>query len=259
MTYYDILEVSENASFETIRAAYKALAKKYHPDVFSGDPLFANEKIKQINSAYEVLSDIYKRKAYDEELKTKKQQETTKTNTINDYRRDIYIKRRMQRRYAFIRCIPLAIVLLVIILVGIIGDINDKINDPDRNLTPVSEPASGTIFVGSNHRNASQITITAPMDQSCVVKLKTSNGQTKLYFYVRAGDTVTIGVPCQHLYVYFACGKTWYGNENLFGSKTTYSMDSSICDFSNYTWEYTLQKTQNGNFSQKYINENDFK
>ena len=38
MTYYEILEVAETASEEVIRMAYKALAKKYHPDVFKGDP-----------------------------------------------------------------------------------------------------------------------------------------------------------------------------------------------------------------------------
>lgn len=65
MTYYDILQVSENASEEVIRMAYKALAKKYHPDVFDGDPKIAEQKMKELNEAYEVLSNQQKRMEYD--------------------------------------------------------------------------------------------------------------------------------------------------------------------------------------------------
>ena len=65
MTYYEILQVTENASYEVIHMAYKALVKKYHPDLFIGDPKFAEEKMKEINMAYEVLSDRNKRAEYD--------------------------------------------------------------------------------------------------------------------------------------------------------------------------------------------------
>ena len=73
MTYYEILEVSESASKEVIHMAYKALAKKYHPDVFKGDYNFANSKMKQINEAYEVLSNPEKRKVYDDTIKKYRQ------------------------------------------------------------------------------------------------------------------------------------------------------------------------------------------
>ena len=56
MTYYEILEVTENASEDTIKAAYRALAKKYHPDTFVGNKLFAESKMQEINQAYYVLS-----------------------------------------------------------------------------------------------------------------------------------------------------------------------------------------------------------
>lgn len=65
MTYYEILEISEKASQEVIRMAYKALCKKYHPDVYQGDKNFAEEKMKQINEAYETLSDETKKRQYD--------------------------------------------------------------------------------------------------------------------------------------------------------------------------------------------------
>ncbi|HXV46733.1 MAG TPA: DnaJ domain-containing protein [Nitrososphaera sp.] len=61
--YYAIFGVSEKASYKEIRHAYRRLARKYHPDRNSS--AFAEEMIKKINSALEVLSDETKRKQYD--------------------------------------------------------------------------------------------------------------------------------------------------------------------------------------------------
>ncbi len=66
MNYYEILEVSPNASQEIIKIAYKNLAKKYHPD--TSNEKNAAEKMKRINEAYEVLSDSEKREEYDESI-----------------------------------------------------------------------------------------------------------------------------------------------------------------------------------------------
>ena len=62
--YYAILGVSEQAKYYEIRAAYRRLARKYHPDVNSSLP--NEEMIKTINAAFEVLSDKEKRRQYDE-------------------------------------------------------------------------------------------------------------------------------------------------------------------------------------------------
>lgn len=62
--YYDILGVSQNATADDIKHAYKKLAKQYHPDR-NPDNKEAEEKFKQINEAYEVLGDENKRKQYD--------------------------------------------------------------------------------------------------------------------------------------------------------------------------------------------------
>jgi DnaJ-class molecular chaperone len=61
--YYAIMGVSEQASYREIRAAFRRLAKKYHPDLNSS--LNAEETIKKINAAFEILSDKEKRKQYD--------------------------------------------------------------------------------------------------------------------------------------------------------------------------------------------------
>lgn len=63
--YYEVLGIAENASGEEIKKAYRKLARKYHPDVNPGNK-DAEEKFKEINEAYNVLSDETKRKTYDE-------------------------------------------------------------------------------------------------------------------------------------------------------------------------------------------------
>lgn len=63
--YYKILGVDKNATEKEIKAAYRKLARKYHPDVNPNDPQ-AETKFKEINEANEVLSDPEKRSKYDQ-------------------------------------------------------------------------------------------------------------------------------------------------------------------------------------------------
>jgi curved DNA-binding protein len=64
--YYEILGVDRKAQDKEIKSAYRKLARKWHPDLHSGkDKEKAEEKIKQINEAYEVLKDKEKREKYD--------------------------------------------------------------------------------------------------------------------------------------------------------------------------------------------------
>jgi molecular chaperone DnaJ len=61
--YYAVLGVSDKASYKQIKYAYRRLARKYHPD--RNNSVFAEEMIKKINTAFEVLSDETKRAQYD--------------------------------------------------------------------------------------------------------------------------------------------------------------------------------------------------
>jgi molecular chaperone DnaJ len=61
--YYEVLEVDRNASKEDLKKAYRRLARRYHPDVSSVEG--ADERFKEINEAYEVLSNENSRAAYD--------------------------------------------------------------------------------------------------------------------------------------------------------------------------------------------------
>ena len=75
-TLYEILEVSQTASKEVIEKAYKTLVKKYHPDLQSEeDKKQAERTMKQLNEAYEILSDDEKRKEYDQTLEEARKQE----------------------------------------------------------------------------------------------------------------------------------------------------------------------------------------
>lgn len=71
-TYYEILEVREDASSEVVKMAYKGLVRKHHPDVNFADKEISEKVMKELNEAYEVLSDTGARAQYDlylEELK----------------------------------------------------------------------------------------------------------------------------------------------------------------------------------------------
>ncbi len=94
--YYEILEVNKKASKEVIEKAYKVLVKKYHPDLYTGQKKnYAEEKIKEINEAYSVLTDEFMKEQYDAELEkqeqedlykkyNQKQNENTKRNINNE-------------------------------------------------------------------------------------------------------------------------------------------------------------------------------
>ncbi len=63
--YYEVLGISKGASETDIKKAFRKLARKYHPDVNPGDKA-SEQKFKEINEAYEVLSDAKKRQQYDQ-------------------------------------------------------------------------------------------------------------------------------------------------------------------------------------------------
>lgn len=276
MTHYDILQVTQTASPEVIQMAYKALVKKYHPDVYQGDITFATQKIKEINEAYRILSSPVLRQEYDRAINLSStqnqrtntqhtynsgynsQHNTSTTNTsyssqytntgYNTYNSttNTYSKpsKSTTKKYLFI---------LIAIMIAFFFAFGNKEKEPD-----IPVPYSGQILAGKSYYNESEITVKSSSSEDCVVKLKTANGTTRVMFYVRAGQTVTVGVPAESLYVYFASGKKWYGTEELFGKNTQYSKDAQICNFRDYTWEYTLTPVSGGNFNDTPVNASEF-
>lgn len=133
--YYYVLGLSENATADEIKVAFKKLAIKYHPDKHAGDSAM-EEKFKEINEAYQVLSDPYEKTRFDLKLKYQQfssSQETsyastsrpphtyrqTRTNQRPPYRRshskEDYRKNAIATAYAF--GIAFAIGLLVMMVV----------------------------------------------------------------------------------------------------------------------------------------------
>ncbi|WMJ74282.1 DnaJ domain-containing protein [Cytophagaceae bacterium ABcell3] len=81
-TYYQILGISPTANQEEIKAAFKKLAVKYHPDKNPGSS-FAEEHFKKVNEAYQVLSDPRKRKQYDLRQMYQRQRSYSSTSTAS--------------------------------------------------------------------------------------------------------------------------------------------------------------------------------
>ncbi len=75
--HYTILEISKDATEEQIKAAYKKLAKKYHPDLNKEES--SSFKMRQINESYEVLGDKEKKKEYDISIEPKENKEIFNT------------------------------------------------------------------------------------------------------------------------------------------------------------------------------------
>lgn len=83
--YYGILEVNEKASQEIIEKAYKTLVKKYHPDLYSSvEKRETEKKLKEINEAYNILSDSFLRSQYDLELQKERNRVQTSQNTSRE-------------------------------------------------------------------------------------------------------------------------------------------------------------------------------
>ncbi len=92
--YYDLLEVTPKASTEVIEKAYKVLVKKYHPDLYQGEErIYAEEKVKELNEAYKVLSSSFLREQYDLEL-----EKQNSFNNVNDFN-NRNIERNTKRNY----------------------------------------------------------------------------------------------------------------------------------------------------------------
>ncbi len=66
--HYRVLQVTRDAESEVIERAYKALARKYHPDRATGEASRDNRRMQEVNEAYRVLGDPARRRAYDATL-----------------------------------------------------------------------------------------------------------------------------------------------------------------------------------------------
>lgn len=91
-THYDSLNVTEDAPQEVVRAAYRALSLKYHPDT-TGGSRHALHKMQTLNEAYAILSDANKRAGYDGELRRQRHPPSSASAAAPTVRHHVHIGR----------------------------------------------------------------------------------------------------------------------------------------------------------------------
>ncbi len=81
--YYEVLQIDRNASSDSIKAAYRTMCKKYHPDTYLGSRKVAEERIRAINEAYGVLRNPLDKARYDERYDAMKRPKAAPSRTVS--------------------------------------------------------------------------------------------------------------------------------------------------------------------------------
>lgn len=133
-----------------------------------------------------------------------------------------------------------------------------EVKNPDAGLMAEDKPESGTVLDGSEYGYA-RISVAASGNASAYIKVLNPDDTLQVEFYVRASEEGYVDVPQGTYNVHFAQGKTWYGTEDRFGSKTVYGKDDGVELFSyGEGVQYSPTYTTNGNLHLKKLNKNDF-
>ncbi len=135
--YYEVLKVKKTASSDEIKKAYHVLASKYHPDKHPENQKYAEDMMKDINIAHEVLLDAESRRKYDESLES---------NFVNQnvYESQAYYSKEEEGEPP-----PIfeslkehrILILAAIVIIGIIlfGEKRHPIEAPTQNIIPIEK------------------------------------------------------------------------------------------------------------------------
>ena len=100
--YYELLEVSKNASPDTIKKVFRMMIKKNHPDLFEGEEkIRAEAKVKELNEAYEILINESSRNKYDLELEEFNKRDDEAIQTLME--ENAYLKSVIEEKNRLIR------------------------------------------------------------------------------------------------------------------------------------------------------------
>ena len=259
-TLYDILQVSENASDEVIKAAYLSLIKKYHPDSNLAFRKEATEMTVLLNDAYSVLSNPQKRKEYDASLHSTAayQASTSKTPPRQSYS-NLKPGDRSWTCMAkiFVGCMLALLIYLIFMVFHSSNEPSAPIVESTVQTTVVAEndssvaseetvpkqyreyaaPSHGSVLLGSLDVSYGDdylvdfewsgviyapLRIEPPTDNKYYcVKFQSITSDRKYMFFIRGGQrALDYNIICDTYVVSFATGYTWYGNEYLFGEET---------------------------------------
>ena len=121
-------------------------------------------------------------------------------------------------------------------------------------------PASGASYCYSNKARTSSLSVNPSFGSHYFIKLvDVTTGKPALICFIRSGCNATVDVPPGTYEIRYASGKTWYGEERLFGPETSYSKADKTFEFASRSgYTITLFKVHNGNLRTSSINKNSF-
>ena len=281
MTYYELLEVSEAASEEMIRMAYRLKTKKYHPDVFAGDKQTAEEMMKKINLAAEVLLNPNRRTEYDRYLILSRKNTATSNDKSSTYgteseapnpfkKKETKYTKPTKGSKAGAKAGWIFVALMLILSISL--TLKERFGEKKPIL---DEPNTGYCFVWENcgFEGVSPLEINNTRSDGCYIVVDLVEGflldetanellekRMRYSFYVRGGDTFEIQLPLGIYEVYYATGDYWYGEEELFGRNTIYKKFEESFDFvrEGEGWTISLIEVQGGNLEAERIDAEEF-
>ena len=120
-------------------------------------------------------------------------------------------------------------------------------------------PENEHIFVNEFDSRPSEIIVKNPTDTAYYMKFEDKDGKTVFSFFVRPQSEAPMYMGLGTYYLKYACGTTWYGEDDLFGENTQYAKDEEDWPFeANKVWTLTLQKQVGGNVHTEEIDEDEF-
>jgi len=218
-SHYEILNITREAPDFLIRAAYKSLSQKYHPDVNPDDP-DANATMAAINYAYQTLSDAQKRKSYDQWLDKQIVRRTepfgTRRSTENSFK--TAKKSRPRKRItirsllgAIINFIFLALITLFVLddpqIAEMRGDLMDVVKASMRSASapsaqeevPLTSPVSTGFLKGYRQQTLDGPNLILVSNaannfdaEARLVSLQDDSTNILRFFYVKSGETIEI-------------------------------------------------------------------
>ena len=149
INYFEVLNVSENAEMEVIKASYKALVKKYHPDNSTLPIEVTKEKMAIINEAFKILSDNESRKHYLVELHHYLENERAAVENAKYHTQrnedDMHIYNDFSRGYGEnLLEIIIIIVVIVSVICCVFNFVPDLLNDAWNNIVKEFEEIIST-------------------------------------------------------------------------------------------------------------------
>lgn len=284
--YYTMLGLPRfYATQQEIRSAYLKQARFFHPDLNNVSPEIAHAKMQELNAAYSTLSDIQKKRDYDETLfKYLEQKNNAGTPTTAPaapkvapaQKKPPKVKKRRDPISTIIGFLGIAAACLVIYA---LSDLQSPAESPASSPIPTTtvtatitpKPTLTPVSVQNG-----QILRHPPTSANCPLTVETS-GTNNYYvalqrvgakkalmsFFVVGGKSAKVSVPLGDYEIFYATGKTWYGIEHKFGNDTKYYKCDDIFDFTEDNdgylgWTVTLYAVYDGNMETKKIDEDEF-